>query len=327
MNLIHSGQVSEEQLLATRFDLMLAASGFESRATHAYTKTSIDGKPERVAFCFQDRSNAQREDNDRFFDRNSFTLIDAQGSHCSKIFNAVRSRIESTQGARIRIFVDYSSMTRAWYAAVLKGVTAVRNKKSIECYFCYSPAKFVPPSETTPNTEVGPLPGFCGLETPDRPTALIVGLGYERDRALGLVEYVDPATCFGLITDPPIDPKYLNVVLENNSAFLDCIQTQLIRHPLNDLQLMSSVLLSLYSGLRDDYRLILAPLGVKPFSLICLLLSLRFGDVDVWRVTSGIKAGTPERTALGPVLTLKVVFSSTTFGESEFQEMSEVPDL
>ena len=51
-----------------------------------------------------------------------------------------------------------------------------------------------------------------------------------------------------------------------------------------------------------------APLGVKPFSLLCLLLAARFGDADVWRVTSGTKAAPQERRPLGPLLVLKTVY-------------------
>ena len=42
--------------------------------------------------------------------------------------------------------------------------------------------------------------------------------------------------------------------------------------------------------------------------LLCLLLSMRFGDLDVWRVTSGVKAGPQERLAAGPLLVLKTQF-------------------
>jgi hypothetical protein len=84
----------------------------------------------------------------------------------------------------------------------------------------------------------------------------------------------------------------------------------IFRHPLGDLQFTSNLLISLYSGLRDDYRVILAPLGVKPFCLLCLLLASRFPDVDVWRITAGTKGIPQIREPLGPILALRTIYTS-----------------
>jgi len=82
---------------------------------------------------------------------------------------------------------------------------------------------------------------------------LVIGLGYERERALGLFEYVDPAVSFAFYTDPAPDQRYRDVVLANNSALLKRIPKELIyRHPPADLQRTGNFLLSLYAGLRDD---------------------------------------------------------------------------
>ena len=200
-------------------------------------------------------------------------------------------------------------MTRSWYAGALEALGSVQNKKRVECVFSYSPAKFTSPREATPNSLVGPLPGFCGLDVPDKPSALIIGLGYERDRALGLFQYVDPAIAFAFYTDPVLDPQFRDVVKANNTTLLNILPKENIyTHPLSDLQRTGDLLLSLCSALRDDYRIILAPLGVKPFSLICLLLASRFRNIDVWRVSPGTKSPPQEREALGRLLMLKTVF-------------------
>src|SRR5947207_11718086 len=61
--------------------------------------------------------------------------------------------------------------------------------------FLYSLASFSEPPKSQPvNTHVGPIsPPFAGWWTePDRPTAAVVGLGYEEDKALGAVEHLQP---------------------------------------------------------------------------------------------------------------------------------------
>jgi hypothetical protein len=87
-------------------------------------------------------------------------------------------------------------------------------------------------------------------------------------------------------------------------------EDRIFKYPLADLQQTGNLLLSLYSGLREDYRVILAPLGTKPFCLLCLLLASRFRDVDVWRVTTGTKAPSLDRKPLGPLLILKADFAT-----------------
>lgn len=236
------------------------------------------------------------------------------GDGANEVTAKIFDLLENIQSTNIRIFVDYSSMTRSWYAAVIAAIRALSTKESVECFFSYSPSSFeAPPSTTAPNEVVSPIGGFGGLEAIDGPSALIVGLGYERDRAIGLLEYVDPGVCFAFFTDPPLDRRYLEVLKENNSSFLNLIgEENQYKHPLMDIQRTANLLMSLVWGLKDCYRIILAPLGVKPFCLICLLLAVRYPELDVWRVSSGTKAGTPNRKAVGPLLVLRAVFGLNT---------------
>jgi hypothetical protein len=200
-------------------------------------------------------------------------------------------------------------MTRAWYAGAIEAARYIRGKKRLEIVFSYSPAMFSKPIESAPNAFAGPLPGFCGLDVPDKPTALIIGLGYERDRALGLFEYIDPAVSFVFYTEPAIDPMFSDVVKRNNSTLLQSLPVgNVFRHPLADLQRTGDLLLSLCNALDEEYRIVLAPLGVKPFSLICLLLASRHREIDVWRVSAGAKSQGQDRKPNGSILSLKAVF-------------------
>jgi len=309
MKLISTAQIAESTLSDSTFDVFVAASGYETRAVYTLLHVNPKHIPVKVAFGFTDRITAQREDNDHTFERAGVGLIPASGDSPHVVREFVRRQLEEFKGDRVRLFADYSCMTRTWYAGLIEAVESVGNKKTIECVFNYSPAQFASPLDTAPNAVVGPIPGFCSLDEPEKPSALVLGLGYERERALGLLEYVDPAISFAFYTDPALDNRYADVVVANNSALLDRMPKERIyRHPLADLQRTANLLLSLYSGLRDEYRVILAPLGVKPFSLLCLLLAARFADLDVWRVTPGAKAPPQDRKPLGPILLFEAIF-------------------
>lgn len=311
MELIETRQIEGESLRGEAFDLFICSSGFEQRATNALNFVDASKTKRRLAFAFDDRQNTQRLLNDKCFLESKFTLFDACGDRGLEVKKAIQEEIDAIPGRRVRMFVDYSSMTRTWYAAIIDCLRRITSKDVIECYFGYSPSAFENPSVPAPNQCAGPLEGFAGFDISDRPSALVVGLGYERDRAIGLMQYVDPAACFAIIADPPIDPRYTDVVLRNNAQFLDLIgEDHQIRHPLADLQRTGHLLLSLVWGLQDAHRVILAPLGVKPVSLMCLLLALRYPALDVWRVTAGVKGGTPIRRAVGPVLVLRTILSA-----------------
>jgi hypothetical protein len=309
MKLASTSQLPQADLPNQKFDLFVGASGYESRATFACSRLDLAAIRTRVAFAFTDRITHRREQNDEIFARAGVEKILASGDSCKLVREQVRQLLESVEGEIVRVFIDYTSMTRSWYAGALEALQSVQNKKLIECVFSYSPAKYTSPRGSSPNAVVGPLPGFCGLDVPDKPSALIIGLGYERDRALGLFQYVDPAIAFAFYTDPVLEPQFLDVIEANNATILNLLPKENIyTHPLADLQRTGDLLLSLCSALRDDYRIILAPLGVKPFSLICLLLATRFRNIDVWRVSPGTKSPPQEREALGRLLTLKAVF-------------------
>lgn len=309
MNLVETCQIEEGDLANVNFDIYIGASGYESRATHSLKKLNIGAIPVKWAFGFKDRVTTQRVANDQDFDLHDISIFESEGDSGDRMTNELKALLHNIKATSVKIAIDYSSMTRAWYAGLIKAMCEVEIEASVDCYFIYSPALFSPPLSVSPNATVAPIDQFCGLDMPDRPTALILGLGYERERALGVLEYIDPAVAFAFYTDPAIDNRYRNKVLSNNSILLKQIPPDNVyKHPFLDLQRTTNLLTSLYSGLRQDYRIVLAPLGIKPFSLLCMLLASRFHDVDVWRITGGIKAPAQDRKPIGSVLTLKTTF-------------------
>lgn len=312
MQLTNTVQINEAALAGLDFDFFVGASGYETRATFAVSRLRSSRLRKKLVFGFEDRRSLQREENDRIFSRQGCTIAPIAGDSGQGVRAILRNWLSALSGSHRRILVDYTSMTRSWYAGVIEAIRSSHEAGSIECVFVYSPAEFSEPPEPSPNAIVDPILGFCGLDVPEKPTALVIGLGYERSRALGLLEYIDPAITFAFYVDPPLDSRFRDSVLTNNTPILDKIKKEgvgrIFTHPLLDLHRTSNLLMSLYSGLRDEYRVILAPLGVKPFSLLCLLMAAQFRDIDVWRVSAGIKAPPQDRRPIGTLLALSARF-------------------
>lgn len=309
MKLINTRQLPFEELRSHIFDAIISASGYETRARHvaSYLDGSLPTLKRCLHFTEVDKSDARIE-NDIFFEKLGFAPIDASSGDALAPEKLLRGILDSTSPGR-SIVIDITSMTRVWYAAFINVLRRGAGYGNTNCYFTYSPSKYIPPAPLMPNENIEPLEGFCNLDVPNRPTALVIGLGYERGKALALKNYIDPAHTFAFLTEPAFDAEYLTKIRTNNKELLEDIRADgVIAHPAHDLELTAYLLSSLVDGLVRQHKVILAPLGIKPFTLLCLLLSCSLEGLDVWRVTSGTKAVRHDHVALGPILVYKAVF-------------------
>jgi len=154
----------------------------------------------------------------------------------------------------------------------------------------YSVAEFVgPPSSGYPVRQFGPvieelntLPG-----RPSLPISVIVGLGYEPEKALGAVGVLDPGTVFFLVP-LGVDSRYEDSVRLSNQALLASYGTR--SHLTYSIAKPYSTyidLKGLVSRLRLESRVMILPLGPKVLSAISIVLAWEyFPDVSVWRVSS-----------------------------------------
>jgi hypothetical protein len=165
---------------------------------------------------------------------------------------------------------------------------------------------------------MGPVKGFSGLDLPDRKSALLIGLGYEKGRALGLAEYVEAAETFAFYANPALDSAFLGAVLQNNQSLLDSLgPDRVFTYPLADLRATAAKLGSLALGLRSQsYRVILAPQGPKPFTFLCFLLATQHDGFDVWRVSAGTSGKTYDRPPIGEVLVCRARFINDAVSDS-----------
>jgi len=315
MRVSNAHQVQKEQINWKHIDLVLCSSGFEARASYFASQTPIADFKWRFTLPFKGQKTLSRVTNDGIFSNLRFDFLrEIDGDDIKSARNAFLHCLNVMKESGLQeasIAIDYSCMTRAWYGAFINCLFSISGLFSkLNVYFSYSPSTFSPPLETSPNDFVGPLPGFCILRPMDKPVALLIGLGYERVRAAGLREYVDPAETLLFYTDPAIDPQFSKAVFDNNKALIEFVKiSNLIRHPLSDLDATTALLHDATSTLSKDYRVIVAPLGVKPFSLLSMLLSARYNEFDLWRVSGGGFAAPAQREACGELLIYQVCFT------------------
>lgn len=310
MRLIEATQIAGPELDDVEFDVSIAASGYESRSTYVPSRVRIGPLSRRFAIGFTDRKVLARRANDKWYDTAGYEPIVSEG-HSDTAVRSILAAILADAQQPVKVLFDYTSMTRVWYAGALNFLRGFAARAPrVDVYFTYAPSKFANPRPAAPNAHMGPVPGFSGLELPASKSALLIGLGYEKGRALGLAEYVEAAETFAFYADPALDSHFVRAVLRNNKPLFNRIGSERVfTYPLSDMRLTASKLGSLALGLNSrEYRVILAPQGPKPFTFLCFLLATQHAGFDVWRVSAGVGGKTYDRPAIGQVLVTRATF-------------------
>jgi len=281
--------------LGCSFDAAIFASGFESRcvdlAYHLYRKGCLDEADILLLRFIENSQEAQRLKNDRILEPIASKPLDVSENDGELVERACRELIEGlkTEGGVIRVFVDISSMSRPWYAGIVLALRKLRVDRRIEVTFGYRVGKFQKASKNYPPSEiVCPVSGFSSAESPERPTALVLALGYDPGRGLGLKEYLDPELTLGLLSKNRIDERYIEAVENANRDLLDLIKAnEVFWYDIQDPAGTFYTLRSLCSGLANEWRVVLASVGPKLMGLNFFLLGSVDSRLSVWRASGG----------------------------------------
>jgi hypothetical protein len=175
----------------------------------------------------------------------------------------------------------------------------------------YSPARFTPPP-----TEFGPIhvrepviPELSGWSADaDLPTALVFGIGYEPDIALGLEEEMEPGQVV-VFRPSEHDKRYDIAIDQQNREFLSKMPpNKIVYYNVFDPFTLYAKLANVVSGLQRDCRTTLIPFGPKIFSLCSILCGFEWlPAVSVWRVSAAEFAEPTNRVANGRLEFLRAI--------------------
>lgn len=294
-----------------KYALAFFATGYESRArsiVESYPGISIEDK---VCFAFSEYKEFEvRKINDRCFDDNFWKSYEFSGSNFSGVYDFVFSKLEKLK-LDSTILVDISCMTRVWVAALVRAIFDCE-VLNLSVVFCYNPALYKEiDAEHPPNEVLGPLPGFSSLNSPDKPSSLLIGLGQQPGRAMGLAEYIDASNVLLFCPLPGVDERYDQDLVVNNKDIINrYADGDYYSYPLVRVRESFKIIESVVVGIRRDSSLVLSSLGPKIFNLYCLLLSAHYRDVSVWRVSAGAYEKPCDRSSSGPLICVEVDFVS-----------------
>ena len=292
------------------YDLFVGALGFETRAT--FVAERYRSRMNRgVAFGFSDRHVVSYAQNASWYEQAGFATSDVSEAAFGDVVRQAIAALGGEEERRPRILIDISSMTRRRIGvAVLEALRAVAAGATVD--FLYTVARFSPPPRaSTAVAEFGPvLAEFAGWPSnPEQPMVLLLGMGYEADRALGAAELLEPADCWAL-RPLGIDKRYDRALQRANEGL-----AEVLRGPERELDYRVDrpwetyvMVRSLVDGLvsEDRHRVIVIPFGPKMLALVSLLVQREFPATGVWRVSSGAFAPATDRNPSDRVIGLSV---------------------
>ncbi|MFC2099143.1 hypothetical protein ACFLSP_05315, partial [Bacteroidota bacterium] len=204
----------------------------------------------------------------------------------------------------------YSCMTKPWYASVIEYFShASLPYRRVHVLFSYTQSAFVEPKKPKPLRLAEPLGyGSHGIMA-GKPVSLVMGLGYEKDRAEYLRKAVNPEETYCFYADPSSDKRFVEKAYINNFRLIDSLhKSHVFPYPLEDMKKTYRMLIDLCINLRLKHRIILAPLGPKPFALLSMLVGTCYPDIEIWRVGAGKLDSVYDRQPIGEPLVYSVVF-------------------
>jgi hypothetical protein len=206
---------------------------------------------------------------------------------------------------KLHIAVDISSMSRGMMSKILSQLYDSENFPDLTVSILYSIAEFSEPDLTPPDAiDFAPISDFSGWTTsPEKPLIMIMGLGYDTDHAIGVMEYLDPSSTF-IFSPEGIDGRFADKVSKANEPLIEMLKEErCIPYLVVDPIATYWMLRSLVKSVLDSARVVLVPMGPKIFVSLCLACQRELGDeVSVWRASSHSVASAKDVVAAGPII-------------------------
>ena len=212
--------------------------------------------------------------------------LDVESLTCRETCDVIRALSPNGSGVA-SIFVDVSCLSRQQMGAIFSEIKRLALSGPVDLQIGYSLAHYVKPTAQWSSSirRIAPVNDeFAGwTAAPDDPIELIVALGYEKGKAIGAAEYLEPGDTWLFVPTSP-EEKYLEEVQEQNKDLLQELNDKQMQYGVMEPVDAYHSLLSLVRGTRRTARPILLPFGPKVFFALSLLVAMIVEEAAVWFV-------------------------------------------
>lgn len=274
--------VREEQ-----YDVSLFASGYESRCIHIPGLIAPIKVTNPLVFGFKEESHSgTRHEHDEFFLRRwERDPIPVSAEDDKSIYEQLGAHTSSLDRP-IHVLVDYSSMSRLWYAAVLNWARFATSGKDVIIDFVYSMGRYEKEKGPMVIRGMVSIPGCEGRAYRLRESVAVFGLGFHGMAALCVLDQLEADIVYAFLASPGSSEEYVAKTREINEGLISDHRTKTVLSlPLASIEMCYRYLAETIALHRQDGEITLVPMGPKPHVLASILVAMRFQEVACLRVS------------------------------------------
>ncbi|MBA0165572.1 hypothetical protein H0255_20795 [Pectobacterium versatile] len=280
--------ISRSELLSTNYDIIFLGLGYELRCTYLSTILNKNQAEKVILFSFtESEKNKNRIDSYDYLTKKwgkKSYLFQLNHSNVKDVYKAMNTHFDSINKEKIHILIDYSSMSRNWYSAILNYIIRFYPKK-VTIDLAYSYAEY-PKNEDFCNFELGDikiLPGCEGSSITKKKKCAIFMLGFDNVGPQSFFNLLEPELSFGIIASPGALPDYEKMAFSINKDFIEHQLLEgrnLLTLPISSISVTFESICQLIQPLRDDYNISIIQFGPKPHIVASTLAGIFFENVS-----------------------------------------------
>lgn len=287
MELMHVHEISFSELQFETINCLIAACGYQPRCYHLPEKVSMN-VPKKYLLSFDEPDQQQKRCKHlETFERLGFKRY-SSGINDSGTIEELLGEICNIYTDTLNMLIDYSCMPKKWYALIIDNISRNNFKANkINLFLSYTPKMFDRTSEKNTAEYIGPMLFNRDNLKDKKPVSMLAGLDNNNNCIMEAINKVKPQKILAFIPQCEHDPEYTSVVLEKNRALLNRLdKSSIITYNASHPEEINSLLTSTCLDQRISSEVMIVPQGPKTFSMISLLLSLRYPDIKLWEIVA-----------------------------------------
>lgn len=284
MNKIHVQDISVKEFTETKYDIAIFSCGYEERCVEVPSKIESVNISNSLVISFDQHKNDKTRNSCKEFYETVFPkscFIESSQDKVKSIYTSLSRVVDECEGEELNILIDYTSMSRVWYSAVLNYLISFSNRKVI-IDLTYANGIYHDVNLNVELGEIKVIPGCEGISLTKKNNAAIFMLGFDNYGPLRLYNILNPNKCFGVMASPASSHQYETICINKNNDFIKYHlggEDNLLKLPINSISSCYEHMSQVLSPLEKDYNVSIIPFGPKPHILTAILCSFNFPNV------------------------------------------------
>ncbi|WP_435627610.1 hypothetical protein [Candidatus Ferrigenium straubiae] len=285
MKLTSINDITFESAKANTYDLAIFACGYESRCQFISSQLNHSNINRQLIFGFEFVGDAMlRAESDKHFQQKwgiAPTILPSPNE--LEVYRLLNQEIRDSKAKISRVLVDYSSMSRSWYAAILNWFRFSELQSEVVVDFVYSAGEYSGDFAPISVESILPLPGCEGSSGTVTKSIAVMGLGFENLAPLCVLDKLQPDEIFAYFASPSLNESYPTIARSKNKELID-VARETLELPLTSIELTVAKLAEVISPYLKTADITFVPMGPKPHVLATILLAIRFNQVTCLHV-------------------------------------------